>query len=394
MRRALALVAATCMLLVSALAAAHPRSTSFAVWRVDDAGAAVTFTLAPIEDQALGIAAQSQGTTTGERLQQRVWLEASGERCTAQPGVERLDESSRVVYRWRVACDAGPPWRVGSDAVFDVVAAHVHLASVTTPDGATTSFALGTGLRASPPIDAAGATQQARWPVYAWLGLEHIAGGWDHLMFVLVLMLGARTLGHAAGTVTGFTAGHSLTLGAAALGYVQVDSVRVESLVALSIAAAAATAVGGERDPSRRWPAVLALVLVGLAVVLTPGQAVGAVGVAGVLLFASSDLLRPQADVQGAREVWARFGFAALFGLLHGLAFAGALGELGLPDGERVAALAAFNVGVEAGQLAVVALAWPLMALARRREWAWPPALVAAAAGAVGCWAYVGRALG
>lgn len=158
-------------------------------------------------------------------------------------------------------------------------------------------------------------------PAYLELGVEHILLGFDHLAFVFGLLLLVCGFRRVAGVLTAFTLAHSLTLGAAALGWVHVPGPPVEATIALSVVfVARAAALGREEEGGRA------------------------------------------------------FAFALAFGLLHGLGFAGALGQLGLPRGQELAALALFNVGVELGQLAVVAGALGLAALGRglvgRARWA------------------------
>lgn len=155
---------------------------------------------------------------------------------------------------------------------------------------------------------------------YAGLGVGHILGGADHLLFVLGLLL---LVGGGAGlvrTVTAFTAGHSVTLGLASLGLVRLPSAPIE------------------------------------------------VAIAGSVLWLAVELARGPA-ASGQRESWLRrspWRMAAAFGLLHGLGFAGALSEAGLPEGEIPLALLSFNLGIELGQLAFVAAALGLAAVAAR----------------------------
>jgi hypothetical protein len=152
---------------------------------------------------------------------------------------------------------------------------------------------------------------------YGALGVEHILGGVDHLLFVLALLLIVRRGGRLVATVTAFTLAHSVTLAAATLGWVHVPGPPVEALIALSIVFVAGEVAHGLRGRS------------GLT----------------------------------ARAPWlAAFGF----GLLHGLGFAGALAEVGLPPRAIPLALLAFNVGVELGQLAFVAAALGALAVLRR----------------------------
>jgi hydrogenase/urease accessory protein HupE len=137
---------------------------------------------------------------------------------------------------------------------------------------------------------------------YLWLGVEHILLGVDHLLFVLTLLIlveGARRL---VTTITAFTLAHSLTLAAAALGLVHVPGPPVEAAIALSIVFLAAEIVRG-RHGTAGWT---------------------------------------------VRQPWV---VAFAFGLLHGLGFAAALREVGLPQTAIPVALLCFNVGVELGQL-------------------------------------------
>ena len=152
---------------------------------------------------------------------------------------------------------------------------------------------------------------------YLGLGVRHILGGFDHLLFVLGLLLLVRGRWRLLlGTITAFTLAHSLTLSLAVLGVVHVPPRAVEAVIALSIL-------------------LLAVELAHL------------------------DDAEPTLTV---RFPWA---VAFTFGLLHGFGFAGALTELGLPPADVPMALLLFNVGVELGQLMFVAALLVLMRLAR-----------------------------
>lgn len=165
------------------------------------------------------------------------------------------------------------------------------------------------------------------------LGVEHILSGYDHLLFLLALVIVmpvARTL---AATVSVFTLAHSITLALATFRVVAPPASWVECAIALSI------------------------VYVGLEN-LTPRAA------------------RP------------RFAIVFAFGLIHGFGFAGALAQLGLPAAQTPGALLSFNAGVELGQLAVLAVVFPLVQQLRRARWFEPRAvpalsLVTAVVGAV-----------
>lgn len=170
---------------------------------------------------------------------------------------------------------------------------------------------------------------------YFGLGLEHILEGVDHLAFMggLILVVGLRR--RLVAVVTCFTLAHSLTLGMTALGAVAPRPALIEALVALSIVFVAAEALharAGRDSLAIRHPELIALA----------------------------------------------------FGLLHGFAFAGALAEIGLPRGERLLALALFNLGVEAGQLLFLGVVWLLAALASRLHGPLPRWATTAPAYAIG----------
>ena len=178
----------------------------------------------------------------------------------------------------------------------------------------------------------------------AWLGLgvHHILGGLDHVAFVLGLLLvvGVGSLRRLVATITAFTLAHSLTLALAVTGVVTLASAPVEATIAASVVLVAREATHRDATLSRRLPWVVAL----------------------------------------------------LFGLVHGLGFAGALREQGLPEGWVGWSLAWFNVGVEVGQLAIVLPVAGALALGRRRlSLPWLRVATAYGLGGLGAWWFVTR---
>lgn len=156
------------------------------------------------------------------------------------------------------------------------------------------------------------------------LGIAHILTGYDHLVFLACLLVPGGTWRSRVAIVSAFTVAHSLTLVLAAMRVLTPPARFVEPAIAVSIAYVAignlliaprAGAAGGVPGPAARWQA------------------------------------------------------AFVFGLIHGFGFAGMLGLLDLPVGQWLGAVLAFNVGVEVGQLAVVALALPLIVLVARSPW-------------------------
>lgn len=152
---------------------------------------------------------------------------------------------------------------------------------------------------------------------YTALGVVHILEGYDHLLFVIALVLLIGRPGAVIKAATAFTLAHSITLAGTTLGLFGLAQAPVEALIALSIIFLAVEIIKQEPDRprlSQRLPWVIAF----------------------------------------------------LFGLLHGFGFAGALREIGLPEGDLPVALLSFNLGVELGQLVIIAACLALIALIRR----------------------------
>ena len=154
---------------------------------------------------------------------------------------------------------------------------------------------------------------------YLAIGIEHILLGFDHVLFIVALILPGGRLLSLAAIVTAFTLAHSLTLALSVLNILTLPTQIVEPVIALSIAYVAFENVIGKRALSRRW------------------------------------------------------AVSFIFGLVHGFGFAGALTEVGLPKSGLLSALVGFNLGVEAGQMLIVAVLLPLLIWLQR--FAWEPRL-------------------
>lgn len=236
--------------------------------------------------------------------------------CRSVTAVAVTTESDDELLRtWTVDC--GPDGLIGERVgLRDLTAARIDgLIRIEFLDGRTIRAVVRS---AQPTIEvAAAATAFEVARDYLRLGLEHILTGPDHLLFVFGLLMLVRGVALLIKTITAFTIGHSITLSAAALGWVRFPADWMEVGIALSVfllAVELSRPARSEATRMQRWP-------------------------------------------------WA---VAGGFGLLHGLGFAGALAEVGLPHNEIPAALLSFNIGIELGQLAFVAAVLPLRSALRR----------------------------
>ena len=240
--------------------------------------------------------------------------------CEGLGDPEVQKEGTGIRASWKIRCPGGLTGKsVGVEGIAGSQADV--LLRITLRDGRRLRHVL----KAETPsftIDADG-SRPGVFKDYARLGVEHIALGWDHLLFVLALVLLVGWGKSLAWTITSFTAGHSVTLALASLGVVHVPQAPIEAAIALSIyvlAVELTSAYQGKRTLTQRAP-------------------------------------------------WA---VAGGFGLLHGLGFAGALAEVGLPTAEIPLALFSFNVGIELGQLAFVAAVLLVAVGLRKVPVVWP----------------------
>lgn len=324
-----ALVVAALLLIGIGIGTAHAHQSSITYSDVHVDGAAVAYRIAiapgdlaeptgrdPTATVTLASITADEWRTLAGYVVGRIELADGATRCPPGPATAAV-EGEQAVVRWTAQCPA-PVTRlvVTYRLFFDLDPAHNAALRVTSGSGAHADTILvesahqfAWALREAPPSGAL---------AFIRAGVHHVASGLDHIAFVLALLLAlvlVRTpdgwqrrgffaaLRATAGVVSAFTIAHSLTLIAAALGWVSLPARLVESLIAASIV----------------WTAV-------------------------------EDVVRP--DVR-----W-RFAVTFGFGLMHGLGFARMLTPL-LPPGDVVVPLLCFNVGVELAQLAVVAVALP-----------------------------------
>jgi hydrogenase/urease accessory protein HupE len=339
LRRALAGLAVAAL---ASGASAHTTSTGLAAISV--AGSTVTYrlTLVPAELPAeaarlLSAAADGEpasGQRVADELRSRVTVRAGATTC--RPGRIVMQGSrlgdGRVALEMALSCPA-PPTRLSiRDDWFELLGEHYRtIARIDTPDGARDVVFLPESREATVELGAAASLPAGG---FLRLGVEHILTGYDHLLFLLALLLRGGRLWSLLRIITAFTIAHSITLGLAVTGVVTRPGRVVEPAIAASIVWVALENLAVRSPSRRRW----------------------------LVSFA--------------------------FGLVHGFGFASAIEPLALPRARLALALLGFNLGVEVGQAFVVALLLPVLLWLRGMPW--EPRVVRAAsvgvAAAGGVW--------
>jgi len=259
----------------------------------------------PSRERLLGAIRDKVGIVVGDRR----CAPGRGSVAPASPSVASI---TLVV---EFACERGVGDLSVRDDLFDVFGADYHTLARIDAAGRTTQFAFTPETRETRVTLAGGAGSRHGLASFVLLGIEHILTGWDHLLFLLGLLLRGGSWLALAKIVTAFTLAHSITLALAALDVVVLPDRLVEAVIALSIAFVAAENLFGKPVVARRW----------------------------LVSFC--------------------------FGLVHGFGFSSALRELGLASSGLLVSLFGFNAGVEIGQGVVVAVALPALALLRRTRW-------------------------
>lgn len=248
-------------------------------------------------------------------IRRTIVVRADGLRCEPGPGLlqSRPSEAASVTLLVDFACPSGLRELQIRDDIFDVVGTDHHTLMKIEWAGETRQFAFEPASRDARFGVAASAARSTT--SFVMLGIHHILSGYDHLLFLVGLLLSGGTLLGLVKIVTAFTLAHSVTLSLAVLDLVTVPDRLVEGVIALSIAFVAAENLAPRPAVGRRW----------------------------IVSF--------------------------VFGLVHGFGFSSALRELGLGRQNLAVSLLGFNVGVEIGQALVIAALLPVLLLLRRTRW-------------------------
>lgn len=384
--------------LAAAAADAHSRSESWSEWDVQGTRLTGRITLPAREATRLAAPGRDDrplAETFADYLAARVTARSAAGPCRLQAARPLASAAGHVRAELVFGCEE-PPGSVDLPILFDRVQGHTHFAR--NPAGFSEAL-LTEGAHRFLLAGAEGG-RQGGFSGYLRLGVGHILSGPDHVAFLLALLLAAAHWRNVVIAITGFTVGHSLTLSLAVTGLVQAAPPRVEAFIGYTIALVAAETIALRDGYWRRLAlaAGAAAGAVGLSAWALAGlSGRGLVAYAGLALFSACYIaLAGELDERTRRSGFLA-AVAVLFGLVHGLGFAGFLLQTGLPADAVWLPLAGFNVGVEIGQLALVAAALALAAAARRfLPRTWPDlgqALVASALCGLGLAWFAGRSL-
>ena len=357
---------------------AHTRSETQSVWRIAGSSVHVTYTIPEIELPRL---AHPDGmpASAGEiadYVRRNVVVLDGDQPCMRSEDVRAVAASSGF-RRFETAfqCAGAEKMRIHSSAFFPIVPTHVTYAQVVTENGEFISQLLTADQQTLSLASASDHSplQDASFLQYIAMGIDHIFTGYDHQAFLLALVLLSSRLRDLIFVITGFTVGHSISLSLAVLGIVRPHAEFIDSLVGLTIALIAAENIA---DSARRR-GTIALAFGGIMLAFALGSFAGLRGlpiyiVIGAAIFATNYMMMAGFIRDAARL---RLLVTLIFGTIHGFSFAANLLEMKLPAGRLAELLIGFNLGVEIGQLAVVAVILTVVAVLVRLRLTLPRAI-------------------
>jgi hypothetical protein len=378
-------------------AAAHTRSQSYSSWTAEGAMLTGVFQVGAQRVTQLGEDAtfDTLGALLASHLAQTVSVSQRGVVCPATPprplAAARGDIRVELEFHCARALMEAPA-KVVVGAFFEVSPSHVHYARVASAGGQAQEV-LATVRSHEFVVGGSASATPTDFGAFFRLGLEHVLSGIDHLAFIVALALLAGGFGRAVWAATGFTLGHSLTLGLVAAGWLRPDVASVEALIGFTVAFAAGEAFASREGAGSRvgWATLALVAAIPLAAKFAGASALPWTVVAGIAAFSLC-----AGGLGGTTSRRLAPVLATAFGLAHGAGFASALLALDIPRDRLLKALLGFNLGVEAAQLlalvaiAVVATACrrlPIAAQVRTMDY------VSVALFALGVYWFVGRSI-
>src|SRR5271169_1947753 len=364
--------------LAAGAAGAHTRSQSHSVWEISgpDVNLIMTIPVAETDRLAADGASPSDDAVKGY-LTPRVYALAGDRRCELIPPVETLSAAQGFrKYDFTFKCSSPNELKIHSGAFFDLIASHTNFAQI--QNAATGEFIEQLITNEHQTVEVTGGTgsrlKNARFFEFIKMGTMHIFTGVDHMSFLLGLVLISRRLRDLVFVVTGFTIGHSLTLALAVTGVLRPHAEYIDALVALTNAL-----IGAENIVVQtQKPTLVALAVGGSLALMAVLQLFGYGELPSLLLLGAGLFTANYLMISGRLRDAGRLRIliTLVFGLIHGFGFAADLLELQLPTQRLAELLVGFNLGVEIGQLMLVAGATMLVAALARYKLTLPRPIV------------------
>ncbi|MFQ5660780.1 MAG: HupE/UreJ family protein [Gammaproteobacteria bacterium] len=364
-------------------AIAHTRSESHSTWNFHNGNIDVNYLIKTRDIIPIASLLSSDHTPfiTGvvRQVTDKLVLKADNEPCirTHGPEVNTAVQFAYIRIAWRLRCPDAMQYTIDNNALFSLLPGLIHFAKIKF-DNQLTVERIFTGTdrvwifnhRNVPDTRSQAGNSQTSGSTlfdYFKLGTTHILSGYDHIAFLLavILLIGwqRQQIGTLLITITGFTLGHSLTLVVTALKLVQVKANLVEALIGYSIALVAIE-VTAKYTSLHHYLGSIATIVTGLLVLIAFVAVANPLYISlfglAIFCFCHFNLIERIGD----KATFPYPMLTLLFGTIHGFGFARSLLDVGFPSRQIIPALFGFNIGVEAGQLTIVLIMLAVIRLA------------------------------
>jgi HupE / UreJ protein len=337
-------------------AVAHTRSETHSAWQIKGSTVHLQFTVPDLESKRLTPDGEMPSVDQlGRYIADHVGALSGEHACMMTEGPRPLATSPGYRrYEFTFECPDDDDIKVRSSAWFELVDSHTNFAQIQTETGAFVEELITKDQQTLSVSEHAGSPlENAGFLDFMKMGIMHIFTGIDHMSFMLGLVLISRRVRDLLFVVTGFTLGHSLTLGLAVTGVLRPEAQHIDALVALTIAMIGAENLGD----STHKPLFVAAGMGGLMFVMALAQYLGAPVILPTLILIgggifAANYLMLTGHLRDAARV--RLVMTLVFGLIHGFGFASNLLQERIPSSRLVELLLGFNLGVEVGQVTVV----------------------------------------
>lgn len=380
---------------------AHNRSQSHSNWIISDHSIEAIFTAKSLEVTRLqtGIN-QSLDIIFADHLEKTVSIKNDGQACALRNNVLSIPAKqgymqAKLIFDCSLKTESP---LINITSFFDFASSHVHYAHVIT-DSLQSQQYLFTEVQTQHQVahdNKESGSILSGINQYIYIGIDHIIGGADHIVFLLALLLLVRRFKDLIWLITGFTVGHSITLAITTIGWVIPDLRIVEATIGFSIALVAVDNIAALTGYHRHLALFSIIGLLAMAATnIILGIGFSSLSMLGLVTLTVAYLLMRSDNEAG---IGVRPVMAIGFGLVHGFGFASALTEIGIPTDLLWASLLGFNIGIELGQLLIISGLWLIILGFKRTKYVSHSRLViditSASLCGFGLYWFVGRSYG
>ena len=402
LRLSISLLLMSTSVLCSMDSIAHNRSQSHSNWIISDHSIEAIFTAKAIEVTRLQTGMnQSLDIIFADHLEKTVSIKSDEIACALRNDVVQPIPAKQGYIQAKLIFDCGLKTEsplINITSFFDSASSHVHYAHVITDSQRSQQY-LFTEVQTQHQVandNKKSGSILSGINQYIYIGIDHIIGGADHILFLFALLLLVRRFKDLIWLITGFTVGHSITLAITTIGWVIPDLHIVEATIGFTIALVAVDNIAALTGYHRHLALFSIIGLMAMAATnIILGVGFSSLSMLGLVTLTVAYLLMRSDNDSG---IGLRPIMSIGFGLIHGFGFASALTEIGIPTDLLWASLLGFNIGIELGQLLIISGLWLIILGVKRTKYVSHSRVVSDIASAalcgLGLYWFVGRSYG